>query len=101
MEREMLLADEAMSALIDYMKRETVFEGTATELCERLGLKIGANNLSSKLAKYENSLRHFGVEYTKEKRKNQKILTVKYIEKTPRYDETMISQHGVNIEKSA
>ena len=101
MEREMLLADEAMSALIDYMKRETVFEGTATELCERLGLKIGANNLSSKLAKYENSLRNFGVEYTKEKRKNQKILTVKYIEKTPRYDETMISQHGVNIEKSA
>ena len=56
MEREMLLADEAMSALIDYMKRELLFEGTATELCERLGLKIGANNLSSKLAKYENLL---------------------------------------------
>lgn len=101
MEREMLLADEAMSALIDYMKRELLFEGTATELCERLGLRIGANNLSSKLAKYENSLRNLGIEFTKDRRKTQRLLTLIY---TPKYmgdDETMISQHGVTIVKSA
>lgn len=101
MEREMLLADEAMSALIDFMKHETIFEGTATELCERLGLKIGANNLSSKLAKYENSLRNLGVECTKERRKTQRLLTLIYTPKTKGDDETMISQHGVTMAKSA
>ena len=101
MEREMLLADEAMSALIDYMKRETIFEGTATELCERLGLKIGANNLSSKLAKYENSLRNLGIEFTKDRRKTQRLLTLIYTPKTKGDDETMISQHGVTMVKSA
>ena len=101
MEREMLLADEAMSALIDYMKREAVFEGTATELCERLDLKIGANNLSSKLAKYENSLRNLGIEFTKDRRKTQRLLTLIYTPKTIGDDETMISQHGVAIIKSA
>ncbi len=101
MEREMLLADEAMSALIDYMKRETIFEGTATELCERLGLKIGAHNLSSKLAKYENSLRNLGIEYTKDRRKTQRLLTMVYTPKTMGDDETMISQHGVTMVKSA
>ena len=101
MEREMLLADEAMSALIDYMKRELLFEGTATELCERLGLKIGANNLSSKLAKYENSLRNLGIEFTKDRRKTQRLLTLIYTPKTKGDDETMISQHGVTMVKSA
>ena len=101
MEREMLLADEAMSALIDFMKHETIFEGTATELCERLGLKIGANNLSYKLAKYENSLRNLGVECTKERRKTQRLLTLIYTPKTKGDDETMISQHGVTMAKSA
>ena len=101
MEREMLLADEAMSALIDFMKHETIFEGTATELCERLGLKIGANNLSSKLANYENSLRNLGIEYTKDRRKTQRLLTLIYTPKTMGDDETMISQHGVTMVKSA
>jgi hypothetical protein len=101
MEREMLLADEAMSALIDFMKRELLFEGTATELCERLGLKIGANNLSSKLAKYENSLRNLGIEFTKDRRKTQRLLTLIYTPKTKGDDETMISQHGVTMVKSA
>jgi hypothetical protein len=101
MEREMLLADEAMSALIDFMKHETIFEGTATELCERLGLKIGANNLSSKLAKYENSLRNLGFEFTKDRRKAQRLLTLIYTPKTKGDDETMISQHGVTMVKSA
>ena len=101
MEREMLLADEAVSALIDFMKRELLFEGTATELCERLGLKIGANNLSSKLAKYENSLRNLGIEFTKDRRKTQRLLTLIYTPKTKGDDETMISQHGVTMVKSA
>ena len=101
MERELLLMDEAMSALIDFMKQETIFEGTATELCERLGLKIGANNLSSKLAKYEISLRNLGIEYTKDRRKTQRLLTLIYSPKTKGDDETMISHHGVTMVKSA
>ena len=100
-EMELLYSDEAMVALIDFMKRETVFEGTATELCERLRLKIGANNLSSKLAKYENSLRNLGIEFTKDHRKTQRLLTLIYTPKTMGDDETMVSQHGVTMVKSA
>ena len=97
----MLLADEAMSALIDFMKKDTIFEGTATELCERLGLKIGANNLSSKLSKYKDSLQKLGIDYTKERHKTQRLLTLIYTPKTMGDDETMISQHGVTMVKSA
>ena len=101
MERELLLADEAMSALVSFLKQELIYEGTATELCERLRLKIGANNLSSKLAKYENSLRNVGIEFTKDRRKTQRLLTLIYTPKTMGDDETMISQHGVTMVKSA
>ena len=90
-----------MSALIDFMKYEMIFKGTATELCDRLGLKIGANNLSSKLAKYENSLRNLGIEFTNDRRKTQRLLTLIYTPKNMGDDETMISQHGVTMVKSA
>ena len=93
MERELLLADEAMSALILFMKQELIYEGTATDLCERLGLNIGANNLSSKLSKYKNSLQKLGIDYTKEKRNNQKVFTLNYNRKKPEYDGTMKSAY--------
>ena len=93
MERELLLADEAMSALVSFMKQELIYEGTATELCERLGLNIGANNLSSKLSKYKNSLQKLGVDYTKEKRNNHKVFTLNYNRKKPEYDGTMKSAY--------
>ena len=101
MERELLLADEAMSVLVSFMKQELIYEGTATDLCERLGLNIGANNLSSKLSKYKDSLQKLGIEYTKERHKSQRLLTLIYTPKTMGDDETMISQHGVNMVKSA
>ena len=93
MERELLLADEAMSALVSFMQQELIYEGTATDLCERLGLNIGANNLSSKLSKYKNSLQKLGVDYTKEKRNNHKVFTLNYNRKEPEYDGTMKSAY--------
>ena len=93
MERELLLADEAMSALVSFMKQELIYEGTATDLCERLGLNIGANNLSSKLSKYKNSLQKLGVDYTKEKRNNHKVFTLNYNRKESEYDGTMKSAY--------
>jgi len=93
MERELLLADEAMSALVSFMKQELIYEGTATDLCERLGLNIGANNLSSKLSKYKNSLQKLGVDYTKEKRNNHKVFTLNYNRKELEYDGTMKSAY--------
>ena len=93
MEREVLLTDEAMSALVSFMKQELIYEGTATDLCERLGLNIGANNLSSKLSKYKNSLQKLGVDYTKEKRNNHKVFTLNYNRKEPEYDGTMKSAY--------
>ena len=93
MERELLLTDEAMSALVSFMKQELIYEGTATELCERLGLNISANNLSSKLSKYKNSLQKLGVDYTKEKRNNHKVFTLNYNRKEPEYDGTMKSAY--------
>ena len=102
MERELLLtddADEAMSALVSFMKQELIYEGTATELCERLGLNIGANNLSSKLSKYKNSLQKLGVDYTKEKRNNHKVFTLNYNRKEPEYDGTMKSAYTLEAMK--
>jgi len=93
MERELLLADEAMSALVSFMKQELIYEGTATDLCERLGLNIGANNLSSKLSKYKNSLQKIGIDCTKEKRNNHKVFTLNYNRKEPEYDGTMKSAY--------
>ena len=93
MERELLLADEAMSALVSFMKQELIYEGTATELCERLGLNIGANNLSSKLSKYKKSLQKLGIDCTKEKRNNHKVFTLNYNRKEPEYDGTMKSAY--------
>ena len=93
MERELLLADEAMSALVSFMKQELIYEGTATDLCERLGLNIGANNLSSKLSKYKIALQKLGVDYTKEKRNNHKVFTLNYNRKEPEYDGTMKSAY--------
>ena len=51
-------ADDAMSALVSFMQQELIYDGTATDLCERLGLNIGANNLSSKLSKYKNRFKN-------------------------------------------
>ncbi|WP_405343184.1 AAA family ATPase [Ruminococcus sp.] len=93
MERELLLSDEAMSALVSFMKQELIYEGTATDLCERLGLNIGANNLSSKLSKYKIALQKLGVDYTKEKRNNHKVFTLNYNRKVPEYDGTMKSAY--------
>lgn len=93
MERELLLADDAMSALVSFMKQELIYEGTATDLCERLGLNIGANNLRSKLSKYKSSLQKLGVDYTKEKRNNHKVFTLNYNRKEPEYDGTMKSAY--------
>ena len=100
-EMELLYSDEAMVALIDFMKRETIFEGTATELCDQLSLHIGANNLTAKLSKYEKSLRRLGIEYTKDRHKTQRLLTVIYTAKNKGDDETMISPHPVENIKSA
>lgn len=100
-EMELLYSDEAMVALIDFIKRETIFEGTATELCDRLSLHIGANNLTAKLSKYEKSLRRLGIEYTKDRHKTQRLLTVIYTAKNKGDDETMILPHPVEIIKSA
>ena len=58
-----------------------------------LGLNIGANNLSSKLSKYKNSLQKLGVDYTKEKRNNHKVFTLNYNRKEPEYDGTMKSAY--------
>ena len=99
MERELLLSDEAMSALVSFMKQELIYEGTATDLCERLGLNIGANNLSSKLSKYKNSLQKLGVDYTKEKRNNHKVFTLNYNRKMPEYDGTMKSAYTLEVMK--
>ena len=76
-----------MSALVSFMKQELIYEGTATDLCERFGLNIGANNLSSKLSKYKNTLQKLGVDYTKEKRNNRKVFTLNYNRKEPEYDD--------------
>ena len=99
MERELLLADEAMSALVSFMKQELIYEGTATDLCERLGLNIGANNLSSKLSKYKDSLQKLGVDYTKEKRNNHKVFILNYNRKEPEYDGTMKSAYTIDTMK--
>ena len=78
MDMDNLMRDEAMVKLIDFITAEKTYEGTASELCERLDLHIGANNLSAKLRKYENALRAVGIEFTRERDYKGRSITLKY-----------------------
>ena len=93
--------DGAMLSLISFLKHEEIFEGTASELCMRLGLNIGANNLSAKLRKYEESLSDAGIEFNKEKKNHTRIITLIYSGNNCGDDETMKSTHSIRTDKSA
>ena len=78
LENDGFMNDGAMLSLLSYLKREEIFEGTASELCDTLGLKIESNVLSRKLGKYENELQKAGVEFTREKKNQTRFLTLVY-----------------------
>ena len=101
LESDGFMNDGAMLSLLSYLKREEIFEGTASDLCDTLGLKIESNVLSRKLGKYENELQKAGVEFTREKKNHTRILTLVYSRSEHGDDGDDIFLHTVNTPKSA
>ena len=79
--------------LLSYLKREEIFEGTASELCDTLVLKIESNVLSRKLGKYKNELQKAGIEFTREKKNHTRILTLVYSHDEPEDDISLDHKH--------
>lgn len=57
--------DSVIPLLVEYLKREKEFLGTASELSERLGGQIKSNVISRKLKAFENELADMRIEFTK------------------------------------
>ena len=101
LESDGFMNDGAMLSLLSYLKREEIFEGTASDLCNTLDLKIESNVLSRKLGKYENELQKAGVEFTREKKNHTRILTLVYTREEHGDDGDDIFLHTIDAPKSA
>ena len=75
---EDMKSDNIMTVLIAYLKKEESFEGTATELSQRLGGICKSNVLSRKLTQYENELNEIGIEFVKTRTGSERTLTLLY-----------------------
>lgn len=58
-------SDPILSLLIDCLRRERAFTGTASELAERIGGGVKGNMLSQKLNKYHMELARVGIAFEK------------------------------------
>ena len=101
LESDGFMNDGAMLSLLSYLKREEIFEGTASELCDKLGLRIESNVLSRKLGKYEIELQKAGIEFTREKKNHTRILTLVYSHSKTGDDGDDIFLHTLKVPKSA
>ena len=54
-----------MCSLIEFIQRENFFQGTASELAEKLIDDIKPNVISRKLKRYEKELEEIGIEFLK------------------------------------
>ena len=67
-----------MLRLVEYMKRELRFDGTASWLVELLGLDIQPNILSRKLGRYRQELTKAGVTFSFSRTGKQRSLSLRY-----------------------
>lgn len=73
-----LKEEPSMLRLVEYMKRELRFDGTASWLVELLGLDIQPNILSRKLGRYRQELTKAGVTFSFSRTGKQRSLSLRY-----------------------
>ncbi len=70
--------DESILKLIEFMKRENVFNGTASELAEKCSVNISGNSMSRKMRKYEKQLNENGIEFVKSRTGERREIMIVY-----------------------
>ncbi len=73
-----LKKEAALIQLMAYLKTAGIFNGTASELVETLGLEIQPNILSRKLSKYRQELMNVGISFHSSRTGQQRFLSLQY-----------------------
>ena len=71
-------AGAVLAAVKDYLQREEIFIGSATELAELLGIKTTPSVLSKVLGQKQQSLAAQGIQYSKSRTGQQREITLLY-----------------------
>ena len=71
-------SDPVLPLLMDYLRREGGFTGTASELAEQIGGGIKGNMLSRKLNKYHRELKRAGIAFSKSRSGERRELRLVY-----------------------
>ena len=77
-DEEDLKNDTTMCSLIEFIQAENSFQGTASELAEKLGDNIKPNVISRKLKRFEKELGEIGIEFLKFRTGEKRELLLTY-----------------------
>ena len=77
-DEEDLKNDTTMCSLIEFIQAENSFQGTASELAEKLDDNIKPNVISRKLKRFEKELREIGIEFLKFRTGEKRELLLTY-----------------------
>ena len=78
LDEEDLKNDTTMCSLIEFIKTENTFQGTASELAEKIGQGIKPNVISRKLKRFEKELGEIGIEFLKFRTGEKRELLLTY-----------------------
>lgn len=70
--------DKVISLLINFIKKQTDFIGTASELASTLGGETKANVLTRRLSRYKNELADMGITFEKSRSGERRELKINY-----------------------
>ena len=77
-DEEDLKTDTTMCSLIEFIQAENSFQGTASELADKLGDNIKPNVISRKLKRFEKELGEIGIEFLKFRTGEKRELLLTY-----------------------
>ncbi len=81
--------DTAIISLIEFIQKGNSFQGTASELAEKIGQGIKPNMISRKLKRYEEELEEMGIEFLKFRTGEKRELLLTYTPKISNDDMTV------------
>jgi len=81
--------DNVINMLIEFMNKEISFQGTASELAEKIGAGIKPNVISRKLKRYEKELEEMGIEFLKFRTGEKREILLTYTPKNSNDDMTI------------
>ncbi len=88
--------DTAIISLIEFIQKENSFQGTASELAEKIGQGIKPNVISRKLKRYEKELEEMGIEFLKFRTGEKRELLLTYTPKISNDDMTVKLKSSAN-----